>query len=1337
MKKFIIGILCGLLILCSRDAVAQNVWTQHNDQGRTGWYPYETTLNINNVNKNTFGLSYSLTLDDKVYAQPLVVMHVNIQGIGFKNIVYVATVNNTIYAFDADLNTAPYWHQNFTNKISPTGPACANCRPAFYSDIHPSLCYTLYPDFDGNMGIVGTPVIDTLRGVMYFVTKIVNPADGTIDNHKFKSGIYDEYNYTKTGFHQYLHAIDIKTGLDMSNSPVEIADTINGTGDGQVPAGSGHIPFEPRRQFNRAALALNNGILYIVFAAHCDFNPSHGWVMSFDTATLNRTHSFITTPNDGRGGIWMSGTGPAIDAGGNIYFTTGNSLNEDPNVFSGEVHSFTTSPAVAQNRGESVVKLAPDLTLSSYFTPFDYLALNDADKDFPIQVMLLPNTNLLLTGNKDDSLYILDRTNLGGFDPKKNNVKQTVYVNGFTEMHSSFAYFGGPTAYAYQYSENSPLRAYPVSTSGLGAAITNNKILGPTGAVGGFMSVSSNGSDPTSGILWAYQSVNGYNANGSNVPGTLHALNASDITKELWNSDMNGTTDQINPYNKMSCPTIALGKVYVAANYNQLKVYGLKPNTTCVTNQAIGKPVTASSTAGGFPASNVVDNILTTNWKDGVNRDVDSIYIDLQGNFNICMISVIWDPAGYGQDFDMDVSNDLINWTTVKSFTGNSATTTTFNGVTAGRYVMIACKKRGTANPYSIFEFQVFGNPGAACPAPTGSTASVGSYTTIFTSQTPSTNGGTDAPVELGVQFKSDTAGYIRGIRFYKTGVYTGTHTGQLYSSSGTLLGSAVFSGETASGWQTVLFTIPVAITANTTYIAAYYNSTGTYTSDNNLAASITNGHLTALAGGGVYAYSGAPAFPNLHYLSSNYWVDPIYSPTQKIDSGAAHLAWDAIPGATSYIINYRPDLSTSWIPRTSSVNAINISALSCGTTYDYTIQTLCGAGQSSVSTGSFTTPGCTGNSCDPFPVRYLSLDIGDIGVAGSTCKTGNLYVLKGSGNDIGGNSDQFQFAYTWANIADYDLFGRIVQQDQVNASDKLGVMVRDSLTNTSRFAYVASVNNGASIIFESRATPGGAVVSTTVPGPFQLPFYVKISQTSTTYTAFRSQDGITWNQIGSPLNLNFGTDPTNSPRFGMAITSHNNTLLSTGQIDNFTLLGSTPLPIKLLSFTAKDINHDHVLISWETSMEHLVDHFEVQKSAGSTGFQTIARVNAAGESETPQYYSADDNNPAAGYNYYRLKELDKDNKFYYTPTVSVNFDKADGFEIFPNPADNYTTINSPGDPVQEVNVYDITGKLMQSVHSPGGLNTVRINTADFPKAVYLIQVKTRTTVYRRKLFRQ
>ena len=234
----------------------------------------------------------------------------------------------------------------------------------------------------------------------------------------------------------------------------------------------------------------------------------------------------------------------------------------------------------------------------------------------------------------------------------------------------------------------------------------------------------------------------------------------------------------------------------------------------------------------------------------------------------------------------------------------NTATTTEFNGAISGRYVSMFGTKRGTTNPYSIFEFQVFGNPGGTCPAPTGSTASTGSYTTIFTSQTPTKIGATDAPVELGVQFTSSVSGFITGVRFYKTGIYTGSHTGELFTSTGTRLASALFTGETASGWQTVKFLTPVAITANTTYVAAYYNATGIYTSDvTGLATAITNGNLTALAGGGVFSYGGTPVFPFNHFSSSNYWVDPIYSPTATIDSSTAHLSWDAVPGATSYII--------------------------------------------------------------------------------------------------------------------------------------------------------------------------------------------------------------------------------------------------------------------------------------------------------------------------------------------------------------------------------------------------------------------------------------------------
>src|SRR5664279_2616208 len=204
MKKFISGILCGLLVIFSNDVKSQNVWTQHNDQGRTGWYPFETTLNQSNVNQNTFGIQFNHVVDEKIVAQPLVILNVTIPGKGPKNVVYVATQNNTVYAFDADVNTGAYWTANFTNSITPGGPPCTNCRPVNSDDIHPSLCGGGYTDFGifsppAPMGIVGTPVIDTTSGTIYFVTKIVNMNDGTIDNHGGSSLVpFDEYRFTTT-----------------------------------------------------------------------------------------------------------------------------------------------------------------------------------------------------------------------------------------------------------------------------------------------------------------------------------------------------------------------------------------------------------------------------------------------------------------------------------------------------------------------------------------------------------------------------------------------------------------------------------------------------------------------------------------------------------------------------------------------------------------------------------------------------------------------------------------------------------------------------------------------------------------------------------------------------------------------------------------------------------------------------------------------------------------------------------------------------------------------------------------------------------------------------------
>jgi hypothetical protein len=156
------------------------------------------------------------------------------------------------------------------------------------------------------------------------------------------------------------------------------------------------------------------------------------------------------------------------------------------------------------------------------------------------------------------------------------------------------------------------------------------------------------------------------------------------------------------------------------------------------------------------------------------------------------------------------------------------------------------------------------------------------------------------AAVELGVKFTSDTSGYINGIRFYKSSSNTGTHTGSLWSSSGTLLATGTFTNETAGGWQTLTFTSPVAIQANTTYVASYHTTVGHYSADDSFFASpydVTPLHAPS-GSNGVYAY-GASQFPTQSYRATNYWVDVVFNTTANNNSHPAVTATKPSSGAT------------------------------------------------------------------------------------------------------------------------------------------------------------------------------------------------------------------------------------------------------------------------------------------------------------------------------------------------------------------------------------------------------------------------------------------------------
>ncbi|MGZ3778693.1 MAG: hypothetical protein ACXVI9_14480, partial [Mucilaginibacter sp.] len=332
-----------------------SVLTQHNDNTRAGWNSQEKKLTISNVNASQFGKLFTLSVDDQVYAQPLVVGNLPI-GSGDHNVVFIATVNNSIYAYDSD-SGKPYWHKNYT---------ASGMRPPANTDMT-GACGGQYQDFSGNIGIVGTPVIDSAAQTMYFVARNVNTVG--------------------TSFAQYLHAINIVDGSERSGSPVKITATYPGNGDGSV---NNIVSFDPQRNNQRQALTLVNGVVYVTFSSHCDWGPYHGWILGYNAGTLQQQIVYNDTPNGGDGGIWESGTGMASDDQGNLYVVIGNGTvgaNGDPTVLT--------------NRGESALKLAPSgstLAINCYFTPSNYQTLEDNDLDYgTMGAFLIPNSNYYFT----------------------------------------------------------------------------------------------------------------------------------------------------------------------------------------------------------------------------------------------------------------------------------------------------------------------------------------------------------------------------------------------------------------------------------------------------------------------------------------------------------------------------------------------------------------------------------------------------------------------------------------------------------------------------------------------------------------------------------------------------------------------------------------------------------------------------------------------------------------------------------------------------------------------------------------------------------------------------
>ena len=545
------------LLFSSLSLQAQQVVTQHNDLKRTGWNPAESLLTQANVSGGSFGKIFTRAVDDQIYCQPLIINQVNIGG-GTHNIVIVATVNNSVYAFDGDDSATmnPYWHSSLTYNPGNTN----SYRPIKNSDMT-GACGGNYYDFSGNMGIVGTPVIDTLTRTIYVVSRSVT-------------------RVAPFTFVQYLHALDLITGADKV-APVFITAVVNGTGDGSSGT---TITFNQQTQNQRPALLFYQGVVYISWASHCDWSPYHGWIIGYDAATLTQKYVYNDCPNGGLAGIWMSGQAPAVDDNGFIYITTGN----------GTVGS-SGQPNDTTNRGESLLKLSTasgKLKVVDFFTPGDYDYLNQYDLDYGVDgVLLIPNTHLSLSGSKESWLYLIDNTQMGGTVAGNFNVLQMLDVNaqynGDKHIHGSPAYFQDDKGneFVYAWAEDGLLKQFPFQRATM-LFDTLNKIAGntvlPQGMPGAMLSVSSNGNSAGTGILWASHPING-DANQAVVPGILQAFDATDVSRELWNSNADGTRDAVGKFAKFVPPTIANGKVYLATFSDSLLVYSIYAPTmnTC------------------------------------------------------------------------------------------------------------------------------------------------------------------------------------------------------------------------------------------------------------------------------------------------------------------------------------------------------------------------------------------------------------------------------------------------------------------------------------------------------------------------------------------------------------------------------------------------------------------------------------------------------------------------------------------------------------------------------------------------------------------------------------
>ena len=444
---------------------------------------------------------------------------------GVHNLVIVATEHDQVYAIDVDTRQI-IWQKDFLGSqggVTPVSSDDVGC-----DDITPEI------------GITGTPVIDTGNNTIYLVARTKETGNG------------------QTTFHQQLHALDLATGRDKL-AATDITNPPDPNGQ------FGVAQFDPRIDNQRSALLLANGQVYVAWAGHCDINGYVGWLMSFDQTTLHWTAAWTPSPSGVLGGIWMSGAGPSSDSSGDIYLAVGNGLS--------------TAMSGLADYGDSVVRLRQsgnNISVVDYFIPFNFQMMFDEDMDLGSSTtLLLPDQpgaahpHLMTVTGKNATVYLLDRDNLGHWQPTGDGQIMQSFPSGAGQSFSNPALWNNTLYFGWNYAPITAL-AYdpaaqqivttPVSTSG-------SLIIGHPGAD---PSISANGS--TNGVLWVLE-TDFFWENGADI---LRAFDATDLSTELYDSEMSPDRDRAGVAVKFVAPTVADGMVFVGAQ-NELDIYGLLP----------------------------------------------------------------------------------------------------------------------------------------------------------------------------------------------------------------------------------------------------------------------------------------------------------------------------------------------------------------------------------------------------------------------------------------------------------------------------------------------------------------------------------------------------------------------------------------------------------------------------------------------------------------------------------------------------------------------------------------------------------------------------------------